>query len=140
MKRYSFSSRASLFSEPIRYWPEAASSCQDSQGAAGQELRLIEHESDEFVARETAWLVEDGHVKIGGHVHGAAFPQFNNFGVALLETGLIQVEMGRGCRPFADVPAIRQQDAANVEQDDFEWQHRLLRALPQRAQRGVRFV
>ena len=93
------------------------------QSSMRQFLRLGEHEREKLAARKGARFIEHGHVKILIEVDLAPLPGLHHRGMPGLERLSIQAEMRPGGRAFHAVPAIGQQDSANIEKNYVEGEH-----------------
>ncbi len=128
-KRYSLVARASLFSTPIMHLSDAAKFAKDSHGSIGQQLRLRSDSRQEILVGEAARLIEHGgsrysFAEIASRSHASLGAVWRASNSASIEMKLIQHNGA-----LAMVPAIGQQDTANIEEDYVEGEHRRLHLL-----------
>ena len=99
---------------------------QHSQRPVRQSFRLRKNRTHEFVFAETSRLVKHRRIKILPRADRIPLPRIVCLCVATLKLHAIQLKLIHHGRAFTMVPAVGQQDSANIEKDYVEGEHRRL--------------
>src|SRR5882762_73169 len=89
----------------------------------GFRLRLRKYECPEFIASERAWPAEDHPIEITLQRQAISFNQVCDFFMTIAEIFPIEIELRRSCATRVVTPAIRKQNAADVEKNGGDGKH-----------------
>src|SRR5579871_6463403 len=100
---------------------------EDSQSTVRQRLRLRKNRLKKIFLAEAARFVKHRRIQILRGIDRIPLPKVIRRRMPTLKLGAIQLELIGHRRAFAMIPAIGQQDSANIEKDYVEGEHRRLR-------------
>ena len=99
---------------------------EDSLSAVSKWDGLLADSREKLLRYEAARLIEYRGVEVFLSRGDAALPRIVGFGMACFEDIQIEVELRADSSAFATIPAVSQQDSANIEEDYIEGEHRRL--------------